>query len=149
MAQFEALPVYKTVYDILHIMFCNTKNIPRDVKFTVVEKIKEELIQLLIIIYKANENMKGEERIRYILKAREILIGIIIRIRILYDSEYIGMKLYSHLSGELTSALLQLKKWQTYSRQHKENKQIIKETENDKQLKQEKVLFPNETNLNL
>ncbi len=47
MAQYEHLPIYKQTYDILLRTMVATKDFPREYKFTLGQKIKDELIELV------------------------------------------------------------------------------------------------------
>jgi hypothetical protein len=59
MALYDQLPVYKISYDLLLQLYHISKNMERDYKFTLGEKIKNESTELIIHIYKANTNMLG------------------------------------------------------------------------------------------
>src|ERR1039457_1618200 len=54
MAQYQHLPIYKQTYDILLRTMTATKDSPREYKFTLGQKIKDELIELVVMIYRAN-----------------------------------------------------------------------------------------------
>lgn len=52
MAQYQHLPIYKQTYDILLRTLVATKDFPREYKFTLGKKIKNELTELVVIIYR-------------------------------------------------------------------------------------------------
>jgi hypothetical protein len=54
MAQYQHLPIYKQTYDILLRTMSATKDFPREYKYTLGQKIKNELIELVVMIYRAN-----------------------------------------------------------------------------------------------
>jgi len=54
MAQYQHLPIYKQTYDILLRTMTATKDFPREYKYTLGQKIKDELIELVVVIYRAN-----------------------------------------------------------------------------------------------
>lgn len=54
MANYDNLPVYKAAYDLLQSVYEKTGNVPRDVRFTLVETLKNELTEIIVLIYKAN-----------------------------------------------------------------------------------------------
>ena len=58
MALFTSLPVYKLGNDLLIDIHKITKSFTREHKYTLGEKLKEESLQLLIHIYKANKNLR-------------------------------------------------------------------------------------------
>lgn len=59
MAQYDNLPVYKAAYDLLQSIYRDMGNVPRDVKFTLVETLKNELTEILVLIYKANSTTEN------------------------------------------------------------------------------------------
>lgn len=56
MALFYELPVYKLGYDLLIAIYERTKLFTREYKYTLGEKLKNETLELLINIYKANKS---------------------------------------------------------------------------------------------
>ena len=56
MAQYKHLPIYKVTYDLLHMITIKTKTFPKDFKYSLGDKIKNECIELVIFIYKANSS---------------------------------------------------------------------------------------------
>lgn len=54
MAVYDNLPVYKAAYDLLRSVYEKTGKIPRDVKYTLVEVLKKDLTEIMVMIYRAN-----------------------------------------------------------------------------------------------
>ena len=54
MAQYKHLPIYKTTYELLETVTRKTKDFPRDFKYSLGDKIRNECIELVVFIYKAN-----------------------------------------------------------------------------------------------
>ncbi|NKI68903.1 four helix bundle protein [Collimonas pratensis] len=54
MAIHTQLPIYKVAYDLLDAATDMTKNMPRDFKQSVGGKIREECVELMTLIYRAN-----------------------------------------------------------------------------------------------
>jgi hypothetical protein len=54
MAQYTHLPIYKTTYELLNLVTKKTKTFPRDFKYSLGDKIRNECIDLVVFIYKAN-----------------------------------------------------------------------------------------------
>ena len=67
MALFTELPVYKLGYDLLIQTYQRTAVFSREYKYTIGERLKNEVTDMLINIYKAN-NSKKESRYKYINK---------------------------------------------------------------------------------
>ena len=63
MAQYQHLPIYKQTYDILLRSMVATKDFPREYKFTLGQKIKDELIELVVMIYRANTAISKKQHI--------------------------------------------------------------------------------------
>ena len=59
MAQYQHLPIYKLTYDLLLRIMQVTKNFPREYRHTLGQKLKEEIIELVVMIYKANTAKKS------------------------------------------------------------------------------------------
>jgi hypothetical protein len=62
MAQYKHLPIYKTTYELLEKVTRKTKDFPRDFKYSLGDKIRNECIELVVFIYKANtlRNQRGD-----------------------------------------------------------------------------------------
>ena len=56
MALFSELPVYKLEYNLLIAIYGRTKLFTPEYKYTLGEKLKNETLELLINIYRANKN---------------------------------------------------------------------------------------------
>lgn len=67
MAVYENLPVFKASYDLLLASFKLCSNLPRDYRYTLGERLKTELTDLMICIYRANGS---EEKRPYLTEAR-------------------------------------------------------------------------------
>lgn len=107
MALYTNLPVYKTGYDVLLDIHKYTNNFIREHKFTLGEKLKEESIQLLIAIFKANK-AKFNTRLLYIDKAREHLETLRLLSRITKDLGVITTGIYITLNLKVEEVSKQL-----------------------------------------
>ena len=52
MARHEHLPIYKLSYELLGQVVQVTKEFPREFKFTVGQRLRDEIIELLVLIYR-------------------------------------------------------------------------------------------------
>lgn len=84
MAQYQHLPIYKQTYDLLLRTMTATKDFPREYKYTLGQKIKEELIELGVMIYRANS---AQDKARHSLCHR------------------IGNKLFIHADADYTKII--------------------------------------------
>lgn len=62
-AEYDHLPVYKAAYDLLQHVYRDKciASVPRDVKYTLVERLKQDILEVLVLIYKAHYNMLGDQ----------------------------------------------------------------------------------------
>ena len=111
MALFDQLPVYKECYSLLYMFFKELNNVPRDIKFTLVQSLRNDLVSMMVCVYKANSNIN---RIDNVQLAREILAGVIIKVRLLHDLQHISTKFYAQASNRMESISKQLTAWQKY-----------------------------------
>lgn len=114
MALYTNLPVYKIGYDILLDVHKYTNTFVREHKYTLGEKLKEESIQLLISIFKANKT-KDNNRLLYLDKAREHLELLRLLFRIAKDLDIITTKIYVTLNLKIEEVSKQLTGWQEYT----------------------------------
>ena len=54
MAIHTQLPIYKAAYDLLDAATDMTKNMPRDFKVSIGGKIREECVDVMVLIFRAN-----------------------------------------------------------------------------------------------
>lgn len=114
MACYDNLPVYKAAYDLLQSIYRDSGNVPRDVRFTLVETLKNELTDILVLIYKANST---SAKLPLITEARERLVSVKVRLRLLYDLRYINVKLFARFSDQVEAVSKQLASWQKYAKE--------------------------------
>ncbi len=113
MALYTALPVYKVAYDLLIEIFKRTKLFPREYKYTIGERLKNEALELIINIYKANKTAKVN-RARRIGDARENVEVIRLLLRLTRDLQVIGNKPFVFLNQKVEDVSVQLVGWQRY-----------------------------------
>jgi len=54
MALASTLPIYRVTYDLLQVVTRITKNMPRDYKQSLGGKIREECVDLTVLVFRAN-----------------------------------------------------------------------------------------------
>lgn len=109
--QYDHLPVYKAAYDLLQHVYRDRSiaSVPRDVKFTLVEMLKKDILEILVLIYKAHYTT-GDKGVP-LLAARDLVPGIKARFRILFDLRHINPELFRSLAVEVESVSKQLAAW--------------------------------------
>lgn len=108
MAQYQHLPIYKLTYDILLRIMQATKNFPREYKYTLGQKLKEEVIDLVILIYKANSAKDKQHHIEMIVE-RVQLVQLLIRL--CHDMRILQRKHYVDLAEKTDSLARQAQGW--------------------------------------
>ncbi len=112
MAEYDHLPVYKAAYDLLQHVYRDKSigSVPRDVKFTLIETIKKDILEILVLIYKAHY-ITDDKKIAPLREARALIPGIKARFRILFDLHHINPELFQTLAVEVESVSKQLAAW--------------------------------------
>jgi hypothetical protein len=71
MALHTELPIHKLAYDLLGLAVDLVRNMPRDVKKTLGDTIRDECLRMLLLIAKANAALDKVPHITSLLEARE------------------------------------------------------------------------------
>ncbi len=108
MANYLELPVYKAAYDLLLQIFSLTNNLTREYKYTLGEKLKNEITELLTNIYRAN---RIRSKVVYLEQARESLELVRLFIRILLDTKQISSKKHIFINQSIEKVSKQLAGW--------------------------------------
>ena len=108
MAQYQHLPIYKLTYDLLLRIMQVTKNFPREYRHTLGQKLKEEIIELVVIIYKANTAKDKEHHIEMILERIQVVQ---LLIRLSHDIRILPRKHYADLAEKIDSLARQAQGW--------------------------------------
>ena len=113
MAISSSLKVYKDSYDLLVYLYQISVNFNKDFKYSLGEKIKDEVLELIIDIYQANSDFL--ERKNNLKLAQDRLEKIIIYIRILKDLKQINLKKFVWLNEKIEIINRQLISWKKKS----------------------------------
>jgi len=108
MALYNTLPVFKKGYDLLIEIYKMTSGLSREYKYTVGEKLKNETLELLLQIYKANLSREKGTRID---KCRENTEAVRLLVRLLHDLRQISMKRMIALNVLIENVSKQLSGW--------------------------------------
>jgi hypothetical protein len=119
MASYDNLPVYKKTYDLLVELFSVCRNMDRDFKFTIGEKLKTEVVELLMNVYRANCRVK---RAPLIEAARENTEVVRLMFRLLQDLKQVTLEQFISVNEKIEEISKQLAAWSRYtSNQSQEN----------------------------
>lgn len=92
MALHKDLPIYKAAYDLFGVAVEITKNFPRDFKRLMGDKVREECVEIIVLIFKANV---AAQKILYIDLLLERLQVIELILRLSRDKRFISTKQYA------------------------------------------------------
>lgn len=92
MALHHELPIYKAAYDLLSMAVDVTRNLPRDFKRLIGEKVREECVELMVIIFRANV---AREKVPHIEQLLERVQVIELLLRMSKDKRFISTGQYA------------------------------------------------------
>ncbi len=101
MAQYQHLPIYRLTYELLQQVVKFTKEFPRDLKFTVGQQLNHEVIELVVLIYRANSANNKSETIGILLERLQVVE---LLIRLSRDMRILPTKAYASLV-EMTESI--------------------------------------------
>ena len=93
MALHHELPIYKAAYDLLSVTTAITRNIPRDFKRLIGEKVREECIEIVTLIYKANVALNKTPFLQILLERVQVVE---LLLRLSRDHRFISTQQYSN-----------------------------------------------------
>jgi len=108
MAVYDNLPVFKVSYDLVVEVFKLCGSMQRDYKFTIGEKLKNTLIELMVGIYRANVEVERMEMIR---QCRQYVVQVKLYLRLLHDLDQLSTKRFAGLSENVETISNQLTAW--------------------------------------
>lgn len=112
MALFYELPVYKSSYDLLMEIFELVKHFPREYKYTVGEKLKDEALEMIMNIYRANTRQQKKDTLQ---NAREHLEVVRLLMRLTKDMKQINVNRFVDVNKKIENISKQLTGWQKAS----------------------------------
>jgi len=95
MVLYSHLPVYKTAYDLLLLIFRVVKNFPKEYKHTLGERLKSSVLDLILGIYEINTATHKHD---YFLKVRKDLELIKLLLRITKDLRISSLKQFTDMA---------------------------------------------------
>lgn len=109
MAQYQHLPIYKATYELLQQVSRAVKTFPRDFKHSLGTKLRDEVVDLVLFIYKANTFMG--ERSAYITLIVERMQVVELLVRLSKDMRLISIKQFSEIVASTDSVVRQAQGW--------------------------------------
>lgn len=113
MAQYKHLPIYKTTYELLEMVTRKTKDFPRDFKYSLGDKIRNECIELVVFIYKANTlRQQRKEHLQQILERVQVIE---LMLRLAKDLRLFNVTAFSEIVLLTDSLARQAQGWITHT----------------------------------
>jgi hypothetical protein len=101
MAQYQHLPIYKTTYELLQLVTMLSRGFAKDFRYTLGARLRDECVELVLLIYRANSNRTRRAVIEAVLERIQVLE---LLLRLCKDMRLIGVKPFSS-ACELTDSL--------------------------------------------
>jgi len=112
MAIHTSLPIYKVAYDLLGVATDVTRNMPRDYRASVGAKIREECVEIVVSIFRANINRDKVPHLDALLERLQVAE---LLIRLSKDKRFISTGQYAQAIA-LTNAIgKQASGWRKHS----------------------------------
>jgi len=109
MAQYHHLPIYKVTYELLQQITRVTREFPRDYKHSLGVKLRDEVVDLIVFIYKANSFLA--ERARFVALILERMQIVELLVRLSRDMRLISIKAFSETVALTDSIGRQAQGW--------------------------------------
>ena len=109
MAIYTNLPVYEETYQLLLQLVMFSRQMQRDFRYTIGEKLQETVVDIIVLIFKAN---KTDDKAVHIAEARERLVEAQVMMRVLNDTRQLSDKQYTQLMERSVSISKQLASWE-------------------------------------
>jgi hypothetical protein len=118
MAQYKHLPIYKATYELLELITRKTKEFPKDFKFSLGNKLRDECVDLVMFVYKANSSKNKNEYLSQIVDRIQVIELII---RLCKDMNLINVEAVSKIVTLTDSIARQAQGWSNHSIQARQN----------------------------
>lgn len=91
MALHTSLPIYKVAYDLLDAVTDLAKNMPRDFKASIGGKLRDECVELVVLIFRANVSREKSQHLETLterLQVTELLLRLSRDKRLISTGQY-------------------------------------------------------------
>ena len=108
MAVYSNLPIFKASYDLVLEIYTLCGSLPKDYKYTIGERLKNRLTDLIAEIYEAN--LAGDKTAP-LQQCRRHVVAAKLYVRLLHDMKVLSMKRFASLSEKFEVISKQLNAW--------------------------------------
>lgn len=130
MAKYDELPVSKATYDLLLRIYMVSQHWSRDIRYTLGEELKKEVIEILQLIYQANASKK---KVAFLSSCRVKLIKVRLQIRVAKDLKQLHLNQYGLLAEMQENISKQLSGWEKSERRKEKESKKEDNNSNNKQ----------------
>ena len=116
MALYYNLPVYKSSYHLVKLLFAYSSKFAREYRYTTGQDLKKECTALIINIYSAN---KAVDKTIAIGAARKNVEVILLLVRLMQDFNQLSLKRFVEINQVIDDVSKQLCSWENYSQKQK------------------------------
>lgn len=109
MAIYTNLPIYQSAYSLLKAFVRIMPDMPRDCRYSLGQDTRKRIMDIILLVYKANRTRKKNEAIAGM---REALVEIQVSLRIMCDLRYMSEGCYVSLAEYTVSMSKQLAAWE-------------------------------------
>lgn len=113
MAIYTNLPIYKASYSLLLDVTRTMAGVQRDCRYTVGQDLRRRLMDIVILIYRAN---RTRHKVPVIAQMRETLLEAQVYIRLMCDMRYISEGKYAALAEQTAAMSRQMTAWEKSER---------------------------------
>lgn len=113
MAIHTSLPIYKVAYDLLDVVTDLVRNMQRDFKRSIGEKINVECIEITVLVFRANV---AQDKAPHLTELLERLEVINLLVRLAMDKRLISKKAYAAVVELTTGIGKQANGWRSSAR---------------------------------
>jgi hypothetical protein len=108
MALHTNLPIYKVAYDLLDVVTDLAKNMPRDFKASIGGKIRDEVVEIVTLIFRANTAREKAPHLQDLIERLQVTE---LLLRLSRDKRLIAVKQYARAVELTTSVGKQASGW--------------------------------------
>lgn len=112
MANHTTLPIYKAAYDLLDAITNLAKNMPRDFKHSIGGKLRDECIEIITLIFRANVSLDKAPHLIVLLESLQVCE---LLVRLSRDKHLISTKQYAKVVEITTSIGKQANGWRRFA----------------------------------
>lgn len=96
MAQYQHLPIYKSTYELLRLITHATAGFAKAYKYSLGDKLRGEVVEMVVFIFKANSS-RGAERVAQAILFLERLQVVELMLRLSKDLRLLTVKQFSEI----------------------------------------------------